>query len=330
MSITTKKPKIVVDFLGADTDPSLLLPQFLALIAPYPDKKKSSLILIIPSHLTKLVPKGLQTIPCEEAISMQDDPLVAAKRKKQSSIWKGINTLKLDKADAFISAGNTGAIITIATISLPLLDKITKPALIALIPSEKNSILLLDVGATIRCSPKQFLELAYMGTLVKQYLGVLKPKISLLNIGKEKTKGSQELKQAFSLLEQLNTHTEAEFIGNIEARDIFKKPVDIILTDGFTGNVLLKTAEGISQTICETVAHLYPQDKRLESLKEKFLYTQYAGAIIGGFNKILIKCHGDSQGENLVKSVEQAFLMLESDFFKHQNSSLLSQIGSFL
>lgn len=224
---------------------------------------------------------------------MNDDPLTALRQKKGSSIALGIRLLKKKQIDAFVSAGNTGALIASATISLPKLPGITRPALLAVLPTKLSSVAVVDVGGSVSCKAHHLLKYAYMGAAYQKCTaGIEVPKVGLLNIGAESRKGTSLVRQAYQLLKEAcqissatNSSPYMEFHGNIEGRDVFQSNIDVLVTDGFTGNVLVKTSEGIADVIFEYLMealHQHPSpalQKTLMSIQSLFHYAEYQGAL---------------------------------------------------
>jgi len=263
----------------------------------------------------------------EEVIHMDDDPLLAARRKKGSSMSVGMRLLKEKKIDALISTGNTGALIANARMHLPLLEGIQKSALITLLPTKKSPIAVLDIGANIECTPENLVQFAQMGLAYQKSRGISHPRIGLLNIGTEEKKGRGELRETYKLLQKFNTSSENPvFIGNVEGKEIFSGNVDVLVTDGFTGNVFLKTSEGISSFILETLHEnqaILPFSKHLLNRLEKELYSaEYPGAILCGVSGIIMKCHGDANPEALSNGVQGALRLVNGNFISKMEKEL--------
>lgn len=259
----------------------------------------------------------LQTIITEEIIKMDDDPLHAIRKKKNSSMRLGMQHLKEKKIDAFVSTGNTGALIASAKTTLPMLTGISRAALITLLPTQQDPVAVIDVGANIECTPEHLVHFAKMGVAYQRSRGIEKPTIGLLNIGTEEKKGRQELRETYQLLQGFNPE-ESPFIGNVEGKEVFTGGIDVLVTDGFTGNVFLKTAEGISSFILETMRKnksLIPFSKSLLGRVEKELYSaESPGAILCGVDGIILKCHGDATPESLKHGFHAALSLIQNNF----------------
>ena len=259
-----------------------------------------------------------------ETIEMEDTPTVAIKQKKDSSMVVGFNMLKQDEGDVFISAGNSGALLTGATLLVGRIKGIDRPAIAPMLPAYKKSFMLMDAGANTHCKPLNLVQFAQMSTIyLKNTFGIKNPKIGLLNIGTEETKGNDLVKETYNLLKENSEEYGINFIGNVEGRDCFSGEVDAVITDGFTGNVFLKTTEGLGKLVKRNLS---------ESLKKNILttigaipclpaikrfaktmdYKEYGGALFLGVKKPVVKAHGSSdeylfyftlkQAENFVKS----------------------------
>ena len=198
-----------------------------------------------------------------EQIEMEDIPTQAIKHKKDSSMVVGFNMLKNGEGDVFISAGNSGALLTGATLLVGRIKGIDRPAIAPMLPAYKKSFMLMDAGANTNCKPINLVQFAQMSTIyLKSTFGIENPKVGLLNIGTEETKGNDLVKETYKILTEHSKEYGVNFIGNIEGRDAFSGEVDSVITDGFTGNVFLKTTEGLGKLVKRNLT---------ESLKRNFL-----------------------------------------------------------
>ena len=197
-----------------------------------------------------------------ETIEMEDTPTVAIKQKKDSSMVVGFKMLKEDEGDVFVSAGNSGALLTGATLLVGRIKGIDRPAIAPMLPAYKKSFMLMDAGANTNCKPLNLVQFAQMSTIyLKNTFGIEEPKVGLLNIGTEETKGNDLVKETYNLLKENAKEYGVNFIGNVEGRDCFSGEVDAVITDGFTGNVFLKTTEGLGKLVKRNLT---------ESLKRNF------------------------------------------------------------
>jgi len=234
-----------------------------------------------------------------------DSPLTAAKKGKDSSMWKAIESVKAKESDIIISAGNTGALFVIAKMNLEMIENIDKPALSALWPNKLGMNVVLDLGANIECNEKNLIDFAIMGSsLFKSLFPEEEPKVALLNIGSEDIKGNETIKSAYKILSEKKSD-EFNFAGYIEGNNIMSGDVNVIVTDGFTGNIALKTAEGTANFIMKEVknsmtSNLYGKVlsflniKNLKKVKDKLDPRLYNGAILIGLNSPVVKSHGST------------------------------------
>ena len=230
-----------------------------------------------------------------EVITMGDSPLEAIRHKKNSSLIVGMKSLKKKVIHAFVSTGNTGALIAAASLILHRQSGIKKAALLAEVPTLGGITAVLDVGGNVLCKAENFLQFARLGEeYMRKVYKIPHPRVGLLNIGVESKKGTQEHQLAYQLLQGDN------FVGNVEGKEIFQGKVDVLVTDGFTGNVLLKSVEGLSTFILKTLAQHGTTDLEL---KKKFDPEEYSGALIVGVKGVVVKCHGSSTPRGLFKGI---------------------------
>ena len=259
-----------------------------------------------------------------EQIEMEDTPTIAIKHKKDSSMVVGFKMLKEDEGDVFISAGNSGALLTGATLLVGRIKGIDRPAIAPMLPAYKKSFMLMDAGANTNCRPLNLLQFAQMSTIyLKNTFGIENPKVGLLNIGTEETKGNDLVKETYNLLKEHGKEYGINFIGNVEGRDCFSGEVDSVITDGFTGNVFLKTTEGLGKLVKRnlteslkrnifTTIGAIPCIPAIKRFSKTMDYKEYGGALFLGVKKPVVKDHGSSdeylfyftikQAENFVKS----------------------------
>ncbi len=265
----------------------------------------------------------LEFIEAPEEVLMDESPLLAVRRKQNSSMAVGIRRLKENQCDAFVSAGNTGAINAYSSIELNKLPGISRPALLADLPTQKGKTSILDVGANISFRPESFFQFALMGAAYQKVKrGIQKPKIGLLNIGVEIRKGTRKLQTAYTYFlerKDLMEKHQIFFEGNVESRDLFDGNIDVLVTDGFTGNVFLKTTEGVSSFILKQIHKRFlKQDlsEKNESFKEleKYLdYEEYPGALLIGVDGVVVKCHGSSSMVAMLSAIKGAYSHVKSD-----------------
>lgn len=232
---------------------------------------------------------------------MDEAPLVAVRRKKNSSMAAGIRLLKEKKIDAFLSTGNTGALVATAMLHLDPMPGIERPALLITMPTTEGEVVVLDVGANLMPKPHQLVSYAHLGSLFRRhYHGLKNPKIGLLNIGAEEQKGTKELKETYQLLQE---GFQDHFLGNIEGMEVFQGKVDVLVTDGFTGNVFLKTTEGVSSFLVDYINKKFDAKEIVTHLNQKFNYDQHPGAFLCGVDGLVVKCHGYSDRQALINGI---------------------------
>lgn len=266
-----------------------------------------------------------------EAIAMADEPIHAISYKTSSSLVVGIRLLKKRYLDALISAGNTGALIASATLQLPRLPGIKRPALLAVLPTLTGTVAILDVGGNVSCKAQHLVQFAYMGSAYQScMLGVDAPTVALLNIGIEAKKGTSSVRQAYQELEACSRQPfpKMKFVGNVEGREIFQGGIDVLVTDGFTGNVLLKTSEGVSSFIFDYIQEAVqgtPSEKirhTFSELKRYFSYNEYPGAFICGVEGIVIKCHGNATRKAMYNSIHSACTLVQTNLITKLKNQL--------
>ena len=264
------------------------------------------------SNIIKKYKHRINTIATTQIVDMNDTPSSAFKLKRNSSMIKIIDDLKDNLVNAAVSSGNTGALLTSSLLILRKIDGIRRPALAPYIPIGKKGFILCDAGANSDVKPEHLLQFAYMSSAYLEHLGIIhQPKIGLLNIGVEKNKGNQLIKNTYSLLDK----NFKNFVGNIESRTILDNNVDIIICDGFTGNIVLKLIESIVSKMIKTTMNsinshslskivkpvLFPV---FSDMKKSFDYEEHGGTPLLGVNGIVTKCHGSSNE----KAIENALL----------------------
>ena len=259
-----------------------------------------------------------------ETIEMEDQPTVAIKHKKDSSMVVGFNMLKQDEGDVFISAGNSGALLAGATLLVGRIKGIDRPALAGILPAYKSQLLLIDAGSNTNCKPINLLQFAQMSTIyLRNTFGIKHPAIGLLNIGTEETKGNDLVKESYRLLKEKAEELNINFVGNVEGRDAFSGKIDAIVTDGFTGNVFLKTTEGLGKFVKRTLTESLTQNliskictipclPAINRFKKTMDYKTYGGALFLGVKKPVVKAHGSSDERLFEYTIKQAEKFVEN------------------
>lgn len=320
-------PRIAIDLLGSDTDPEILLEPLVGLQAEL--KEKALFTFFISPDLARKIPSSLRVIVCDEVISMEEDPLTAVRKKKSSSIVQGMNLLQKKEIDAFISAGNTGALFASSQIFLPLLPGIERAALLTLLPTKRKEVALIDVGANLVCKAENLVQFALMAIAYQKSRGIARPAVGLLNIGTEPKKGTPELREAHARLQELAAHSDSfHFVGNIEGRDVFKGEIDVLVTDGFSGNIFLKTAEGLAAFVLEQIEEnakalpFSPLAGTLATLRHRLHYAEYPGAILCGIEGIVVKCHGNASTQSFISSIKSSLHLIEQGLLEKIRAEL--------
>lgn len=308
--------RIAVDLMGSDSLPQAI---FEAVFVFSQEIQPGDSLVVIAQHavlpvlrsLYSTFPSCIEFITTEEAIEMEEPPLFAVRRKKDSSMAAGIRLLKEKKIDAFVSTGNTGALVAFAKLHMNMLPTIERPALLVMMPTEKGKVAVLDVGANISPKPEHLVSYALLGSLYREVVYEEKnSKVGLLNIGVEEQKGTKELKETYHLLQK--TFLD-RFLGNIEGREVFQGKIDVLVTDGFTGNVFLKTSEGISTFLAEYLQKNFKIPEIVSHLHQQFNYSEHPGAFLCGVDGIIVKCHGFSNQTALLNGIRGAFTLVKKD-----------------
>ncbi|MDA7465409.1 phosphate acyltransferase PlsX [Candidatus Pelagibacter ubique] len=297
--------KIAVDAMGGDNSPKKIIDGINhhyksntnTFYQIFGDKEK------IQNYINQLPTSSFEIIHTKDLVKGTDSPLEGAKRGKNTSMWLAIQSVKEKKSDIVISAGNTGALLVISKLNLKMIENIDKPALSALWPNKKNMSVVLDLGANIECSPKNLIDFSIMGSsLFKSLYPDDTAKVALLNIGTEEIKGNETIKETYQQLHQRN-NTDFEFKGYIEGNQLMNGDVNVIVADGFTGNIALKTAEGTANFITSELKKAMTGNivgkissllniSNLKKFKERLDPRLYNGAIFIGLDSPVIKSHG--------------------------------------
>lgn len=289
--------RIAIDLMGNDNSPPLLLEECMITLKDL--KKEIDFVFIGTKDLKNLALSNNYSFEVANSIvTMDENPLFAIRRKKDSSIAIGMKLLQANRVDALISAGNTGALISSAKIDLPMMNHISRPALLVLLPSKNEPLAILDVGANISYKAQHLIEFAKLGAAFQKSFRVQNPTVGLLNIGNEAKKGTDELKKAYL---ELSKEKSFKFAGNIEGKEVFDGKIDVLVTDGFTGNVFLKTVEGIAAFLLEKISD--SEKNYLVDLKKYLKYDQYPGALLMGVKKTIIKCHSYSTPQTFCRAI---------------------------
>lgn len=333
--------KIVVDGMGGDHSPGEIIKGCVEAI-----KEMTGHIFIVGDEekiqleLDKYDydKSTITIIHASEVITNDDKPVKAVRRKKDSSIVVGMNMVKEKKADAFISAGNTGAIMTGALFILGRISGIDRPVISSIFPSLKGFSLIVDAGANAECKPHNLVEFGIMGSIYSEkVLGKKNPSVALVNIGSEEAKGTQTIQTAHMLMKE----TQLNFQGNIEAREIPEGKADVVVCDGFVGNVILKLSEGIVEFFMTLLKEKFKESflvkmgalimsGKLKEMKKELDYSEYGGAPILGVKGAVIKMHGSSEAKAVKNAILRARPYIENDVVEmiHQEVLKIESIKS--
>ena len=297
--------KIAVDAMGGDNSPKKVIDGIIHnhksdknnFYKIFGDKKKIENLIN-----SKIDQNNFEIINTLNKVDSEDSPLEAAKKGKDTSMWLAVESVKNKSCDIVISAGNTGALLVISKLNLKMIENIDKPALSALWPNKKGMSVVLDLGANIECSPKNLFDFSLMGAALYRSLYSNVPNVALLNIGSEELKGNEIIKETFKLLND-KKNSEFNFSGYIEGNELMNGKVDVIVSDGFTGNVALKTAEGTANFITSELRNAMTGSilgkissllniSNLNKFKKRLDPRLYNGAIFIGLDSPVVKSHG--------------------------------------
>lgn len=323
--------RLALDAMGSDNAPNVEVEGAIAAVR----ELDADIILVgqqekIQHELSryKISNLRLQIVEARGVVQMHETPALACRQKPDSSIMVGLKLVKEGKADAFVSAGNSGAVMAAGLMNLKRLSGVSRPAIATLLPTLKGICVLVDAGANVDCKPKHLLQFAIMGDIYARFiLDEVNPSIGLLSIGEEDNKGNDLTAATLQLLRQ----TSLNFAGNIEGRDIIKGKVDVVVCDGFVGNVVLKFAEGLA----ESILHLIKEEiekhflrkvgallvkPAFKEIKKRMDYAEYGGAPLIGLNGVCIIAHGASSP----KAIKNA-LRVSYDFVKNRVNEHLKE-----
>ena len=318
--------KILFDAMGGDKAPDANIKGAVKAI----NQIKAEVILIgkeeiIRSKIKEFYGKEMEEISdrlkiknATETIEMEDTPTLAIKHKKDSSMVVGFNMLKQGEGDVFISAGNSGALLTGATLIVGRIKGVDRPALAGILPSYKSRLVLMDCGSNTNCKPINLLQFAKMASIyLRNTFGKEHPTVGLLNIGTEETKGNELIKESYNLIKEKAEEENINFVGNVEGRDAFSGKLDILVADGFTGNIFLKTVEGVGKLVKRSLKEnikknvfrmlgAVPALPIINGLSKEMSYKEYGGALFLGVKKPVVKAHGSSDEKLFEFTIKQA------------------------
>ena len=325
---------IAVDVMGGDNAPKEIIKGAISALAD----ERANILLVGKEDVIKNELSVYQPYPSErvkivngpEVIGNDEQPTLAIRNKKDSSIVKGLNLLKEGQAQAFVSAGATGALLTGATLLVGRIKGVMRPALGTLLPNEKGFSFLIDCGANVDAKPNYLLQFAKMGSIyMENIMKIDKPRVGLINIGAEREKGNALTKEAYSLLES----SDINFIGNVEARDLPFKAADVIVCDAFTGNILLKYTEGFAKamlgmikkelmsSVTSKIGAMLAKGS-FNNIKKSFDYGEVGGAPFLGLKALIVKAHGSSDAKAIRSAITRCTEFVENGIVEKISESI--------
>lgn len=306
--------KIIVDAFGGDNAPLEIIKGCAEAVKEFDvdillTGKESTIKKVAEENSISL--ERMEIEDCNEVITMHDSAESVVKTKKNSSMAVGFRLLNEGRGDAFISAGNSGALCVGATLAVKRIKGIKRPAFAPVIPSATGCLMLIDGGANVDCRPEMLRQFAVMGSVyMERVMKIQRPRVGLANVGSEDHKGTELYRETYSILKD----SDLNFIGNVEGRDIPAGACDVAVCDGFTGNMILKTYEGVASVLMKEIKNMFAGSakgkvaagllmKDLKSMKSRFDYNTYGGAPILGASKPVFKAHGDSKARTIKNAI---------------------------
>jgi glycerol-3-phosphate acyltransferase PlsX len=321
--------KIIIDAMGGDNAPDEIVKGAVEACEELGVEiiltgKGEEILRALEKMGRKELPKGMEIAHASEVILMDEDPVTAIREKKDSSMSVGLAMLRDGHGDAFVSAGSTGALLSGATLLVKRIRGIRRAALAPVLPVTEKGVLLIDCGANAECTPEYLLQFAYMGTFyAERVMKIEKPRVGLLNIGTERIKGTDLQIAAYELLEEAAKDGSIRFVGNVESKSVMQGECDIVVADGYTGNILLKAVEGTALFLMREIKNVFMTNaqtklaallikKHFMSLKERMDADKVGGTALLGISKPVIKAHGSSNAGALKNAVMQAVRSVEA------------------
>ncbi len=327
--------KIAIDAMGGDFGPLPIVDGTIHALKKRKEKFQAILVgkeATFTHRIPRRFAKYIEIVECDDVFSMEESATTVLKRK-ESTIYKAVDLVRDGLADAVVSAGHSGATMSLATLRMGRVDGVLRPAIATMMPTQVGSrSLVLDVGANTDCNPEHLFQFAIMGeAYFRDILEVDEPRVGLLANGEEESKGNELTKEAFKLLKALPT-----FMGNVEGSDIFNGSTDVIVCDGFTGNILLKTSEGVASSISKLIKQNIKRSptaltgallmrRVFKLLKKQMDYAEYGGAPLLGIDGCAIICHGKSNPKAIKNAIYQAISFVESDI----NGDIAEKIAKY-
>lgn len=325
--------KIIVDAFGGDNAPLEIIKGCALAV----DEYGFNIVLVGPkdkiedvANKNKISLKNMEIVNADEIITMEDSADTVIKTKKESSMAIGLKLLSKGEGDAFISAGNSGALVVGATLLVKRIKGIKRCAFAPILPKDDGFFMLIDSGANVECRPEMLYQFGVMGSIyMDKVMGINKPRIGLANVGTEEHKGSELQQNTFKLLQNSNLN----FIGNIEARDIPIDAADVVVCDGFTGNIILKMYEGVALTLLNKIKGLFNKNLKtklaaslvlsdMKELKKQIDYNEFGGAPIIGISKPVFKAHGSAKAKTFKNALKLTASYVENDVISEISTEL--------
>lgn len=325
--------KIIVDAFGGDNAPLEIIKGCALAV----DEYGFNIVLVGPkdkiedvANKSKISLKNMEIVNADEIITMEDSADTVIKTKKESSMAIGLKLLSKGEGDAFISAGNSGALVVGATLLVKRIKGIKRCAFAPILPKDDGFFMLIDSGANVECRPEMLYQFGVMGSIyMDKVMGINKPKIGLANVGTEEHKGSELQQNTFKLLQNSNLN----FIGNIEARDIPIDAADVVVSDGFTGNIILKMYEGVALTLLNKIKGLFNKNLKtklaaslvlsdMKELKKQIDYNEFGGAPIIGISKPVFKAHGSAKAKTFKNALKLTASYVENNVISEISTEL--------
>lgn len=315
--------RIIVDAMGGDNAPQAPVMGAVQASKEYGVEvvlvgRGEEILKVLEDNGIKELPAGVEIAHASEVVEICDNPATAFREKKNSSLTVGLNMLKAGEGDAFVSAGSTGALLAAATLLVKRIRGIRRAALAPVVPTGKGGAVLIDCGANVKCPPEYLIQFAYMGSYYAEHvLGRPEPKVGLLNIGAEPSKGTELQVEVYPLLKKAGEEGRINFVGNVEAREAVEGAVDVIVSDGYSGNIFLKTMEGTGLFLAREIKAIFKKNlvtklaallvagglKRFKKLLDS---GEVGGTALVGISKPVIKAHGSSDAFAMKNAIRQA------------------------
>lgn len=317
--------KIIVDAMGGDNAPLEILKGSMMAVDEFPIDEivfvgdENKIDSCVKDNNLQL--KKSSVVHCTQEITMCDDPKAVIKAKPDSSLSVGFKLLNEGRGDAFVSAGNTGAITVGSTLITKRIKGVKRPAIASVMPNAEKFFLLMDCGANAECRPEFLYQFGLLGSIyMKNIMKIENPRVALANNGSEETKGTPVIKEAYQLMK----NAPFNFVGNIEGRQIPFGGADVVVADGFTGNLILKTYEGVAKVLMNEIKNIFYKNtlsklsylgvkSGLDEMKKQFDYKEYGGAVMLGVRKPVIKSHGSADARTFKNAIKQAVWFLQTD-----------------